>query len=135
MRGIISKPNDYFRKNLRKKALRAGALLFLLISSGIFQRAVAQVVTEEGGSFAAGQLSRESRQTFNSIVTVANFFLGTLLLAALITWGVALFWFIASSGNERVLHNSHKAFLVGAAIFLVALIGFVIISIVKHFFV
>ncbi len=132
---MLSKQNGYFRKNLRKKALRLGSLFFLLVSSGVFQRAVAQVVTEDSGSFAAGQLSRESRQTFNTIVTVANFFLGALLLAALVTWGVALFWFIASSGNEKVLHNSHKAFLIGLAIASVALIGFVIISIVKHFFI
>lgn len=112
---------------IKKSAL----MLFIFLIQ--FRISIAQTVTEQGN--IPSEFAQHGLETLNKMTSAVNVFLALLFIASIIGFMVSGIKFIIAGGDEGMLEGARKTGIASVVGFLLSLIGYVIINIIKHFIV
>ncbi|MEA1926353.1 MAG: hypothetical protein U9M90_03915 [Patescibacteria group bacterium] len=116
-------------KRIKKSVLISIALIFLIQP----QASIAQTVTEQGD--IPSEFAQHGLETLNKMIGAINVFLALLFIVSIIGFVVSGIKFIIAGGDEGMLESARKTGIASVVGFLLSLVGYVIINIIKHFIV
>lgn len=94
---------------------------------------LAQTVIEQGN--VPSEFARHGLETLNKMIGAVNVFLALLFIVSIIGFVISGIKFIIAGGDEGTLESARKTGIASVVGFLLSLVGYVIINIIKHFIV
>lgn len=110
---------------LKIKSYFFSALLLLPFAT------LAQFVEEEKET--PSDFSLQGLETFNTITDTINIFLALLFITSILGFLFSGVKFIIAGGDEGTLGGARKTMLASVIGFVLSLVGYIIINVIKHF--
>ena len=108
-------------------------ILFLSLSASFLMPmfSLAQFVEKEG--IEPSEETIETAQFFYKTIDVINALLALLFILSIVGFLIAGVKSVIAGGNETMLESSKKAAILSLIGFTLALVGYIVISVIKHF--
>lgn len=115
-----------------KKIILATITTALFFSISLISPVGAQFATPETLPAQTGQM--KTNDSFDVVVTVANFVFALAFIFSIFGFLIALACLITAGGNERMLARGHHTWQVSLGGLIIALVGYILVSVIKNFF-